>query len=81
MTMTAKGYTSPYFMTYRQAAALGAQVRKGEKAATVTYSDTIRRKTEQPDGGEEERSIWFLKSYAVFNADQIDGLPAQYHPT
>jgi antirestriction protein ArdC len=80
MTMTAKGYTSPYFMTYRQAASLGGQVRKGEKAATVTYSDTIRRKAEQPDGTEEERSIWFLKSYPVFNAGQIDGLPAQYHP-
>lgn len=80
MTMAAKGYTSPYFMTYRQAASLGAQVRKGEKAATVTYSDTIRRKAAQADGTEEERSIWFLKSYAVFNAGQIDGLPAQYHP-
>ena len=79
MTMAAKGYTSPYFMTYRQAASLGAQVRKGEKATTVTYSDTIRRKAEQADGTEEERSIWFLKSYAVFNAGQIDGLPAHYY--
>jgi antirestriction protein ArdC len=85
MTMAAKGYSSPYFMTYKQAASMGAQVRKGEKATTVTYSDTIRRTEEKPDGTEgaaprEERNIWFLKSYAVFNAGQIDGLPAHYHP-
>ena len=80
MTMTAKGYSSPYFMTYKQAASMGAQVRKGEKATTVTYSDTIRRTEEKPDGSEEERNIWFLKSYAVFNAGQIDGLPAHYYP-
>ncbi|TCZ55775.1 ArdC family protein [Roseicella aquatilis] len=81
MTMTAKGYSSPYFMTYKQAASMGAQVRKGEKATTVTYSDTIRRTEEKPDGTQDERSIWFLKSYAVFNAGQIDGLPAHYYPT
>ena len=80
MAMTAKGYASPYFMTYKQAASMGAQVRKGEKATTVTYSDTVRRKEEQPDGTEEQRNIRFLKSYAVFNACQIDGLPAHHYP-
>ena len=34
---------------------------------------------EKEDGTEEERNIWFLKSYAVFNAGQIDGLPAHYY--
>ena len=29
--MTAKGYTSPYFMRYKQAAALGAQVLASDK--------------------------------------------------
>jgi antirestriction protein ArdC len=80
MAMATKGYASPYWMTYRQAQELGGQVRKGEKATAVTYSDTIRRKEEKPDGREEERNIWFLKSYSVFNAGQIDGLPERYHP-
>ncbi|MBU8541932.1 ArdC family protein [Falsiroseomonas tokyonensis] len=80
MAICAHRYTSPYFMTYRQAQELGGQVRRGEKATTVTYSDTIRRVEETPEGEEEERRIWFLKSYAVFNACQIDGLPERFHP-
>jgi antirestriction protein ArdC len=81
MAMTARGYTSPYFMTYRQAQELGGQVRKGEKATTVTYTDTLRRVEETEQGEEAERRIWFLKSYAVFNASQIEGLPEHFHPT
>jgi antirestriction protein ArdC len=80
MAICARRYTSPYFMTYRQAQELGGQVRRGEKATTITYSDTLRRVEETPDGEEEERRIWFLKSYAVFNACQIDGLPERFHP-
>ena len=81
MAMTARGYTSPYFMTYRQAQELGGQVRKGEKATTVTYTDTLRRVEETEQGEKAERRIWFLKSYAAFNACQIAGLPERFHPT
>lgn len=81
MAMTARGYTSPYFMTYRQAQELGGHVRKGERATTVTYTDTLRRVEETEQGEEAERRIWFLKSYAVFNACQIEGLPERFHPT
>jgi antirestriction protein ArdC len=81
MAITARGYTSPYFMTYRQAQELGGQVRKGERATTVTYTDTLRRLEETELGEGAERHIWFLKSYAVFNAGQIEGLPERFHPT
>lgn len=75
----AKGYRAPIWMTYRQATELGGQVRKGEKAAPVTYTDTVKRQEAKPDGTEEERDVWFLKQYAVFNVEQIDGLPAHFH--
>jgi len=81
MAMAAKGYASPYWMTYRQASALGGQVRKGERATAVTYTNLLQRQEDRPDGTREERSIWFLKSYAVFNACQIDGLPARFCPS
>jgi antirestriction protein ArdC len=81
MAMAARGYTSPYWMTYRQAAALGGQVRKGERATAVTYTNIFQRQQEMPDGTQEERSIWFLKSYAAFNACQIDSLPARFFPS
>lgn len=74
------GYNSSTWMTYKQAQALGAQVRKGEAGALVVYADRFT-KTETTDKGEEvEREIPFLKGYTVFNVDQIDGLPEAYRP-
>ncbi|MEF2074648.1 ArdC-like ssDNA-binding domain-containing protein [Consotaella aegiceratis] len=73
-----KGFASPYWMTYRQAQAMGAQVRKGEHSSLVVYANTIK-KTETTDEGEEvEQTIPFMKGYSVFNAAQIDGLPEHY---
>ncbi|NVD42908.1 DUF1738 domain-containing protein [Ensifer sp. HO-A22] len=81
MTAAEQGYSSSYWMTYRQAAELGAQVRKGETSTLVVYANAIERK-ETDDAGEEiERRIPFMKGYSVFNADQIDGLPERYHAT
>jgi antirestriction protein ArdC len=78
MTAQEAGYRSRFWLTYRQAQALGAQVRKGEKSALVVYANAIER-IETTDAGEEEtRRIPFMKGYAVFNADQIDGLPDHY---
>jgi antirestriction protein ArdC len=75
---TAKGYTSPIWMTFTQAATLGAHVRKGEHGTLVVYADTFTT-TETTDAGEAvERRIPFLKTYTVFNAAQIAGLPAQH---
>ena len=73
------GFASTTWMTYRQAAELGSQVRKGERGSLVVYADRVIR-TEQGEAGEEvERSIPFLKGYTVFNADQVDRLPASYY--
>lgn len=76
-----RGFTSPSWMTFRQALALGAHVRKGEKGSTVVYANQIVR-TEADDAGEEvEQRIPFLKAYTVFNVEQIDDLPDAYRPT
>ncbi len=72
-------YASPYWMTFRQALDLNAHVRKGERAAKVVYADSIIREAESPDGTMEPHTIHFLKEYAVFNADQIDGLPDSFY--
>jgi len=72
------GYSAPIWMTFRQAKELGGHVRKGEKGELVVYANTITRKEENDDGEEIEQAIPFMKGYTVFNAEQIDGLPAQY---
>jgi antirestriction protein ArdC len=68
-----KGYGCPWWLTYKQAAELGGQVRKGEKGSLVVYASTFT-KTETGNNGEDvERDIPFTKGYTVFNAEQIDG--------
>ena len=77
---SALGFAAPIWMTYRQASTLGAQVRKGEKGSPVVYANSMTRHETDPDSGAEiERDIHFLKGYTVFNVEQIDGLPTQYH--
>lgn len=78
-----QGYTSPCWMTYRQAEALGGQVRKGETAITVVYygQATSKREAGAPDQAEDPTTFRFLKGYPVFNVDQIDGLDATYYPS
>lgn len=70
-----RGYVSPVYMTYNQAKALGGHVKKGEKSAPVVYYDTFSK---EDDNGEEKK-IPFLKSYSVFNVEQIEGLPASFY--
>lgn len=75
----ASGYDLPWWLTLQQANTLGARVRKGERGEVVVYYG--RKTIESPPGRRDsapERWIRFLKSYVVFNAAQIDGLPARY---
>lgn len=70
-----RGYTSQTWMTYRQAQALGGQVRKGEHGATIVYAKTIERAEDDPATGDETvKHIPLLRAYTVFNVDQIEGL-------
>jgi antirestriction protein ArdC len=72
-------FACPLWMTYKQAAELGGQVRRGAKGSLVVYADTFTRRQTDDKGEEQEVEVPFLKSYSVFNAEQIDGLPAHYY--
>ena len=75
----ARGYTSPIWMTFKQALELDAAVRKGETGTTVIYASRFTKTETDGQGNEAERDIPFLKTYTVFNVAQIDGLPDRYH--
>lgn len=79
LTGAAKGYTSPWWGSYKQIEALGGQVRKGEKGATIVYFSTFESKTERDAKG-NPKQVPFLKYSNVFNAAQADGLPERFHP-
>lgn len=78
-TAAERGYASPYWMTFKQALEMKANVRKGEKGTLVVYADKLTREDQNDKGETERRQIPFLKSYTVFNANQIDGLPDGYY--
>ena len=63
------------WFTYRQAAALGAQVRKGEKSSMVVFWKQLPIEEEKPDGTKEKKTIPMLKYFNVFHESQIDNLP------
>lgn len=73
----AKGYTQRRWLTFKQAKEAGGRVRKGERSALVIYVNAIERENED---GEAVR-IPFLRSYNVFNVEQIDGLGAEWFET
>ena len=72
----ARGYACPTWMTYRQAKALGGQVRRGERGATVIKVGTVERESKVP--GEDPERISFARAYRVFNLAQIDGLDDRF---
>ena len=72
------GHASPFWMTYRQAQSIGAQVRKGERATHIVFAKTAKRKETDEYGDEAEVLLPIRRVYAVFNADQIDRLPERY---
>ena len=73
----ARGYRSPYWATYRQAADMGGQVRKGEHGtACVFYKPWENTDTNRETGETEITRGAVLKSFRAFNLDQIDGIQA-----
>jgi antirestriction protein ArdC len=72
----AKGYERGEWATYQQWQERGAQVRKGEKAATVVFWKFANSAAESQDDGDTPASgsrLLFTRGYSVFNAAQVDG--------
>lgn len=79
-TAEERGYRAPTWMTFKQALELGGAVRKGEKSTVIVFFKKLTI-TEQNEAGEEQdKQIPMLRTYCVFNVEQIDGLPAKYYP-
>lgn len=73
-----RGLQSRYWFTYKGAQALGAQVRKGARGEFAFFVGQTTKASETEGG--DDRTISFLKSYHVFNGDEVDGLPARFAP-
>lgn len=64
-------YSSPWWVTFKQAKSMGGKVRKGEKGTVVVFWKRLKIKDKET---EEDKIIPFLRYYYVFNVEQVDGL-------
>lgn len=69
----ASRYTSPYWMTFRQAASKGGSVRKGERGTPVIFWK--RYEKDRPESFKKD-SAFVLRYYTVFNLSQCEGIDA-----
>lgn len=77
VSQIANGYTSNRWLTFKQAKALSGTVRKGEKGTLCVFYKSIEvdSKTRVDSNGDPEKDIIpLLRTFYVFNLDQIDGL-------
>lgn len=77
-------YSSPWWLTYRQAADKGGHIRRGEKSTLVVFWKWINTTTDTPTSDEslqdtptKIKQIPILKYYNCFNLEQTEGIP---HP-
>jgi len=70
-----EGFSSPFWMTFKQAQSLGANVRKGEHGTPVVYWNRLQVTDRNESGEDVEKSIPFARYFTVFNVEQVDGLP------
>lgn len=70
-----RGFATHRWLTFRQARAAGGHVRKGERGTLITL---WKNYTKEVDG--EEKTLWFLKGFTVFNIEQCDGLELTAEP-
>lgn len=73
-----RGFSTNAFLTFRQALAVGGNVRKGERGTTIVYAKPFTPAEEKRHAAAEGREagrVPMLKRFTVFNTDQCEGLP------
>ncbi len=72
-----RGFSSPSWVTFNQAKALKGNVKKGEKGCGVVFYKRLAKTKSLNLSDEvmlEQQTFWILRTYTVFNLDQVEGL-------
>ncbi|WP_161967269.1 ArdC family protein [Fimbriiglobus ruber] len=79
-----RGFRSKFWGTYQQWQALGGQVRRrpddipqGHWGCRIIYCREVSRKRDSTDGERDEK-YKLLRTYTVFNLDQVDGVSLEH---
>lgn len=78
LLLSASEYSSGYWLTYREALRLGGHVRRGERATPVVYwkwRTPEEREKLRAERGIADPAPCVPFSSAVFNLDQVEGVP------
>ena len=85
------GFKARHWFTFKQALAMNACVRKGERGSFVVYYAEVGDKSDgdgkpsrvpkssDANGDETGETRRILRGYTVFNAEQIEGLPETFY--
>lgn len=68
------GYSSPYWLTFKQALDLGGHVRKGEKSTPIVFWKILEKDDAEAPGGKAR--IPLLRYFSGFNLQQCEGIEA-----
>lgn len=71
--LNAVSYSSPYWLTFKQAQELGGNVRRGEKACPVVFWKWLDGEETDVTTG-KGKQIPLLRYYSVFNVAQCEGI-------
>ena len=71
--LASQAYGSPYWLTYKEALALGGHVKAGEHGSPIVFWKWLSREIEKPDGSIDEKHFPMLRYYTIFNAEQTEG--------
>lgn len=75
MACAGRGWSSPRFLTFKQALEAGGNVRKGEHGTKVYFVKQLAVKKPNATDDDDVRHIPMLREYTVFHVSQCDNLP------
>lgn len=71
-----RGYEQNTWLTFNQALAIGAKVRRAAKGVLCIFYKLAELKNREPDSDEQTRCVPLMKPFWLFNTEDIEGLPA-----
>ncbi|MBI3266941.1 MAG: DUF1738 domain-containing protein [Chlamydiae bacterium] len=67
-------FSSPYWVTFKQASQLGGRIKKGSKGSLVVFWNWKEKEVEDQNGEIKIKKFPILRYYLVFNVEQTEGL-------